>query len=242
MLVLPKFDDNMNQKRNDEYLKKGLEMYLGIKKLEADEYISLREEFLKGRYVTLELLEKSLYYLIEITASICAKYDIEDILNFDDALGFVIYKYYRANQDLSYMPKSFKEYLAYLNKVSYDTIYNKYRIRQHRFRKDIIMSPSQIANTIDHKYAESPNMEIFNEGNKEKIIKHLEKLGKEDAELLIKKYGLKTGKCMTYKEIGELYGMTKQAVEQRIKKILIKIKSEKLRDFRTVDSDIIELN
>lgn len=241
MKSLPKFNGKSIAEREQKFLKEGLETYKGVKGMSSDEYMTIRESLYNGKNVTNEIREKSLYHIIEVTASIYAKHDLEEMISFEDALETSICNFYNYFQEITFLHYYFSEFKGFLSKISFSSIFNECKKRMNSYENEVEFDPNELTKIIDNKYAIDPNAYFNHQEIRSILLNRINKMSKQDAKILIERYGLESGKIATLEEVGNKLGMTRQAVEQRLKFLLKSLETPKLREYLNDYSEIVTL-
>lgn len=225
MKSLPKFEDDNFQLRKDQYLKKGLEIFQNkLIPLTRDEYEKIRDDMAKGADVSLILMEKSLYHIVDMVATIYSKYDIERIISFDEGLNDAIYEYNAKVNDMRYLPYYPSEYIQH---TIFTYIYRYFarvcKNKHNQFNQQIdITSPKEMVKLIDEKYEYQPDKKILFD---ETLVEFVSRLNQDEQEVLCSRLGLLGYTEKTYREIAAKLNYKEAKVRNIYANALAKLKS-----------------
>lgn len=209
------------------YIEMGKEIYPNAKEMTLECYNNIRNDLISGdATANKRLLEYSINAIIESTANIYARFEVEDILPFEEALSVLMYKYYKIIKNFTTIPNYYSKYKnSLVNYYVYKIITNQYL--SVKIKKDrILIKP------INEIYAEMDKDEIdeftcedlAKEEFTKRLNKTLKKLKSKNAEMLLYRYGFKTGEVETYEVLGEIFGMTHAGAEYVIEKTIKKLR------------------
>lgn len=120
-----------------------------------------------------------------------------------------------------------------INFFQYSTwhIQNKIRIylkKEKRRKREILVehTPDSIDENVD------PSIIVENEEQRRVLLAALNKLPKIDREVLKMRFGFNDGEWHTYQQIGDMFSLSKQRIEQITSRAVFKLrKNAQLRDF-----------
>ena len=237
----------LRNQRKQEYIKEAKKCYPVLEEITNDEYCQIRDAFLNGdEKARGRLMEVSILPIINALAGIYAKYDIEEVVPFEEGLSYVLEKFMENLKSFNNLPKRWCEYsISIVNFYIFNRINFFHNITKYHKENVEVMPQASITWEIDQKEYEDFSYKSFVEEEvRTRIIKVMSKLETRQARVLALKYGLFDGIERTFEEISESEGnICRSRAEQIAKAGLMHIRRPKvakhLRVYADADLDLI---
>ena len=203
-LPLLDVDSKTKEELKKKYMQMGLKAYNSAKKLTLAEYNKLKQDLDNNVIDINELLEKSIYHIIEALAAIYAKYEIENVLPFDEGLSACILKINKGLVNFKKLPKFLSQYcISVINFYVYNVVSLNYNQELENTKVEL-MSNQSLFWLIDSMGGEDFSFKSLNLQDIDKKLKSLlSLLNERQARILSLRFGLITGEQMTYDEIAK---------------------------------------
>ncbi len=224
------------QKRWFKFTKKLKDYYFNLPILTAAEYEQYRDELFVGNNTHLiDLVDKSIYRIVDAVAQIYANHKVENIVPIEDAAVLAIEHVAESLETIQYLPPLLSEYLhSTISLLVYRKLDAIIKKENFRLSKIEILDCEEMEELLKQKEDVSLiNGSILKENFNADLLKVLELLTPKQKELFCFRYGITTGKEMSCAEIGEKLGITREAVHNALKGINKKLnKSQEFQSFK----------
>lgn len=216
--------------RTKEYIERGQELYQNMPDITVSEYNQIRKDFVEGDKTALErLFALSGQSIISAVSRIYAKYIIEDVLSFDEALSSSFEKMNKYILKFNELPKIRAHYTqSLINFYVFGAIQKSYIKAHNRYISETLMKNEDLIYRINQEFSEEFSYKHLNINDlKQKIEKIITQLRPREYEILCLRLGLRDGQTLTCEQIGEVLGMTRVRVGQIMKNALNKLRKSK---------------
>ncbi len=235
-------DRNLIKKRKQNYINMGKEIYPKTEPLTEEKYDVIFNSFNSGnKHCLNELFTLSIDHIIKTLANIYAKYDIENVLPFEESLSVSLEAIIKYVNNYETLPNSHWDYLC---KILNITIYNKltkiYSRTKHYQDKVETQPNSSIIYIIDKQGSQSNEYSkiLINEA-RERINKTKAKLPSRNAKVLELRYGLNNNNPLTFEEIGKIENVGRNCAHQLVSAALKRVRKpeniKKLNIYKDLD-------
>ena len=231
------------EERKIQYLNQLNKIYPDLPRLTEADYERIKTESDAGnKNVLTELINKSIYRIIEITARIYAHYDINNYLSIEDAVEHAIFQLSETYETKhNQLPSSLSDYLtSTLNLLVYRKIAREYKKETSHFAHEEAMNIDKLAWVVDkEKSTTISDLNLVKEGFAKSLKKATNQLTEQEKRVIIMRYGLDTGIEMSCVEIAEQLGLTRARIHGILKSALIKLRqpghAKYLKIYDTID-------
>ena len=241
-LPIYSLNEEIKEERKQKYFKTLKKMFPKAKGLTDELYAEIKLELENNnKDILILLMENSVYHVLDAVADIYAKYDIEEVVSLDEGISNVLCHYNEKLNRFETLPRLPIEY-------TYSTIhYYTYLILARSYNKEIvkkgeedILSPQEMIKKIDEQKQDNSLTQMpYELGFIQDLKRVTKKLLPREKELLIKRYGIETGKERTIQDLADEYGLTKGRVDQIIQNALKKLRANEktplLKDYNLRD-------
>lgn len=222
-------DNAIREVRRREFSKIAKEHYKVLEGISTEEYKQLRDDFNSGIDNINELLEKSVSLIVSSVIDFYTRYEIEDLLPFEDGVSLALEFTLEDIQRFDHMPSSLSHYNRSIDYHVFGVLCRKYERALRHTSTHNIMPREDVEDIVDNQfYYEITNQNISREEVKNILAKLFNDLTASEAKFLIARYGLLNDKQLTFEEAGAKYGVTKQRAEDIVKRGLKRIRKHKL--------------
>ncbi len=230
--VMPTFttDSLLRKVRQNKYIDKGLALYQNIEKLTPNSYALIKQKFDAGdRNQLYRLAELSIYSTIRAVARIYARYDIEEVLSFDEALSFSIECFCDNVLKFETLPEFFCSYEKSLtNHLVFKFIVGHYLDALSRQRVVSTKSRNEIIWDIDHKECDTFSYKNLNTDDfRTKLNKVFRKCTSKQVEVVKMRFGF-NGEEMTFREISNKMNVSRSRAEEIVNQAIYNIRKNVL--------------
>lgn len=230
--IMPIFttDTLLCKVRQNKYLDKGLDLYQNIEKLTPKTYSSVKQKFDNGDKSQLyRLAELSVYSTIRAVARIYARYDIEEVLPFDEALSYSIECFCDNVLRFETLPEFFCAYEKSLtNHLVFKFIVGHYLESLSRQQVISTMRKNEIVWDIDHKDSDNFSYKNLNIGDfRTKLNKVFRKCNSRQIDAIQMRFGF-NGKEMTFREISLNMDISRSRAEEIVNQAIHNIRKNVL--------------
>lgn len=210
-----KFKSKKTNERCYQYLNKLREFYPNLPMITNNEYEQYRMEFDRGDKTHLiDLIDKSIFRIIEAVARIYAQYNIDNLLPIEDGAAMAIEYISETLNNSHCLPFLMTEYIhSYINLLTYRKITRECNYEHERLQKLDILDFEEMDKLLDLREDKSLfNVSIFKEDIYSDLEEVLSLLTPRQREVYCLRKGITTGYEMSIAEIVEKLGITRAAV------------------------------
>ena len=204
------------EQRRSEYFNRLHEYYKDSQEISLVEYKRIRDSLNGGdRSVLSSLAEKSIYYIIISVSKLYAKYDIDSYMPIEEAFSYAYAVVSKYVDTFNKLPQCRAEYVeSTINFLAYKVILRHYQRERRNIEKTILMAPSDLAWTIDQIEKDEMHLNDLNNADLNRIFEKMKSILRErEIKIISLKFGLNGEEVKTYKEIGDMYGVTRGRAE-----------------------------
>ena len=236
-LKMPMYTNNLlvRERRKKHYLSLAKAMYGNLPKLTKEKYNQIAQEFYCGSEIAKEeLADLSIGCVANSVADIYSKFDIEDVLPFEEALSTVLQNYLNSLKFFDVLPRFFSEYASnVINRYTFAVIIRIYREYGVRQNVNVPLQDEVITSILDEQECEEFPMDLFIERNNIfNDVLNAHYLKDREKEILSLKFGFNNQRPMSFKEIAKHVNLSVARVQQIFYKTLGKIKEQvKIDDY-----------
>lgn len=236
-------DPNVIEERNKKYLATLNKLYGSIKPLTKNDYDTIKPILESGdKSVMLILVEKTIPFIGYALAKIYAKYDIEPVLDFEEALSYALSRFYETVPEFEYLPNC---YTAYASSLVSFYVYkflkrDYFRHLARRERINLVKTKSVIWEIDKQETDDFAFNLMYSAEVREKFLKIIKCLKPRNAEILLMRFGFITGEPMTYSAIAKHFNISRNAVKIYEEAAIKKLKKNKIeRALKAYDDGMI---
>ncbi|MBO5954406.1 MAG: hypothetical protein J6Q13_00375 [Clostridia bacterium] len=236
----------VREERKKGYLNEAKEYYPVLDKIKDEEYQTIKISIKNGdTNARKRLMEVSIAPIIDALAGIYAKYDIEEVVSFEEGLSYVLDRYNKNVNTFDPLPRLWSEYsVSMINYYTFNTITYCYQFSKYNKDNVSIMPKSRMAWEMDKLEHEDFSYRYFVKADvRKRIIEIMSKLETRQARVLALKYGLFDGCEKTFEEIAESENISRSRADQIVIQALRNIRKRKnikpLLPYQDKDLDLI---
>lgn len=213
----------VREQRKQKYLQEAKQFYNIEQNISNEYYNKLKTEILSGNEnARNKLVEISINPIIDALAGIYAKYDIEEIVPFEEGLSYVLEKFVKSIKLFKDFPKLWCEYsVSTINYYVFNSITFCYQFMKYDQNNEELMQPSRLVwemDKIEHEDFTYKNLTRIEA--RQRIIKVMSRLKPRSARVLALKFGLFDGHERTFEEISNLENVGRSRADQLVKATL----------------------
>lgn len=218
---LPLFSTNkgIREARKQKYVEIGKKLYPNAPKMTAKIYDEIKKTFKNGDLdSTSKLLEYSIDAINESVASIFAKYDIEEVISYEEVLSYSLERMCFVFQKFDKLPELCSSYVkSLMNFYVFKFVHRAYAQAYLREISEVPMPLQSVAWNEDKNNSYEMNFRDINNDDIVKLInKACERLTKRQKQSILYKFGFVTGKTMSDAHIGRLCNITRGRVHSLV--------------------------
>lgn len=241
-IVLPIFseDKNVRAERKEKFIKLSKELYPNSVDLKDSEYIKIRNRIESGdKTVVPYLLHLSINAINTAIADLYARYDIEDVLPFEEALSYSLEQFNKYFWNYDKLPEYISQYKrSLISYYSYKFVYRAYARAYKRHQNEELMSKQDLAWKKDKEDSYEIDLkELYKDEVRSLLKKTGKKLTKKQAEAIGLKFGFITGEEMRFAEVARHSKITRHWAALLVQTGLDKMRNNSNGLKRYIDND-----
>lgn len=234
----------VREQRRQRYLSEAKNYYPHLEEITNYEYKKIKQH-LEDDNTKKRLMELSIQPIIDALAGIYAKYDIEEVVPFEEGLSYVLNKFNKSLKNFTSLPDRMCEYsVSALNYYAFNVITFYYQFMKYDAKNIEYLSNNELIWKIDKlDHEEFSYKDVVKGDVRNRIIKVMSKLNARQARVLALRYGLFDGCEKTYEEIAESENVSRSRADKIIIQALRNIRKRKnikpLLPYQDKDLDLI---
>ena len=235
----------VREQRKQKYIKEAKQYYNILDNTSDEEYNRLKKEIANGNECARkEMMERLINPIISALAAIYAKYDIEEIVPFEDGLSYSLEMFNKRLKGFKKFPRLWSEFsISTINFYVFNAVTLYYQSMKYDARNVEYLPEQSLAWEIDKReHEEFSYHEIVKNDVRKRIIDIMARLETRQARVLALKYGFYDGCERTFEEISRLENVSRGRAEQLVTQSLRHIRKSKnnrtIRMYRDADLDL----
>lgn len=227
-LPIYSYDEQEIFNRKNAFVNVGKQMYRNVPTLTANTYRLLARRFNDGdKTVVNKLITLSLQTAIENVAQIYAKYDVEEIVPFEEAMSGCVEAITKSINTLDYLSTSHWDFKSRINISVFHAFCKMYAKECYELDKCETMSPLSMTYEINKRENVDFDNSLLIKEARGRLIKAMTKLGPRKARVLSLRYGLDDGNPLTLEEVGQTEHVVRSRIDQIVAASFKKIRKPK---------------
>ena len=221
-------DKFLRNERAKKYVEIGNNLYRGTKDLTKETYNQICEEFKnKNENAITMLVEHSIRLIIDLAAKVYAKYDIEDLISFDEAISWTLDKFNFTLKNFETLLSSYVMYSSTVSYLVYKIISRRYDILLKRYLNETCMKNEDLIWKLDHVNSENYSYADLNcEEFRKRFDKVVKKLPAIQSKSLKMKFGYDTWVELTYDQVAEKLNTSRTNIQLAVVRALRNIRKD----------------
>ena len=229
---LPIYTNDMmiRNSRKKIFIEKGEQLYPNAPQLKEQEYQDIKQHLESGDSdISARLMEFSIKPIIVSLSSIYARYDLEDILSYEEALSYCLEKFNKKLNIFTSLPENINVYRSsIINLHVYKYASRRYSQVYLEKKSEVTMPKESVVWQQDHDNYDEINID---ELNKDYVRNLVEKAGEyltaQQKRAVMLRFGFETGEPMNCAQIGRICNVTRGRARDLVLTALEKLKRTK---------------
>lgn len=229
-VMLPIFTECklLRELREKKYMEEGMSLYPNVQEGTVQEYEELKEAFINNDSTAMSrLMELSIFAVIESVAKIYAKYDLDEVLPYSEAVSCSLDRFYKYSFNFKSLPNNYCSFKTSL--ISYYVfkfVRRQYKLEFARINTTSVQKKENVIWQIDHNESEEFNGKhiILSEVRKSLNKVFDQKLTKNQLNALSLRYGLNDDIQRSFTEVANELNLSRARAKDLVDRALKNIR------------------